>query len=425
MSSALQEKSSSCSRIRSSLERKALGCVLAALILLSLVALNEALSGIGLTVLPVNSFLLSAFIPACAVYPIWYCYYLTTDDGKVYRCFVNSLKSANIICNHWYGATLPDVIVKNGTITVSLDNFFVRKKLETYIDQLSSAVPAGFIISETSLSYDESKLLCKYVRSGESERIYYRSAKDVVSYVSAHPYEFPLDRYHAIDLYHTPHLLITGKTGSGKSYYAMLLTAISLLHKWYVYILDYKQSYTIFSPYCHAVYTVDDIYRELKAVQQILHERKAMMATYTAIDPNAVAVDIGFVPVVVVIEEYMALMHSGADKKQLKEIESMIMEITAMGRALSIHLILIMQVSAAKDLDSSIRSNLAPLVFGSANRTIYETAFSTKDIPKIGIKMKSGEGLGLDEVDVYRFKAPTLEFPLTDLLQEIHREDQC
>ena len=348
---------------------------------------------------------------------------MTTDDGKVYRCFVNSLKSANIICEHWYGDTLPDVVVKNGTITVPLDNVIVRKKLESYIDQISSAVPAGFIITEASLSYDESKLICKYIRSGDSSRIYFHNAEEVVSYVSAHPYEFPLDQYHSIDLYHTPHLLITGKTGSGKSYYAMLLTMMSLMHHWNVYVLDYKQSYVMFSPYCHVAYSVDEIYRELKNVQRTLHERKAMMAPYTAADPSAVAVDVGFVPVVVVIEEYMALMHSNADKKILKEIESMVMEITAMGRALSIHLILIMQVSAAKDLDSSIRANLAPMVFGSANNTIYETAFGTKDVPKVRVKFHSGEGLALDEIDVYRFKAPTLMFPLADLLKEAKQED--
>ena len=59
MNSALQEKSTrSCSRLRNRLERKALACELAAVILLSLLVIDARFSGMGLIVLPVSPFLL-------------------------------------------------------------------------------------------------------------------------------------------------------------------------------------------------------------------------------------------------------------------------------------------------------------------------------------------------------------------------------
>lgn len=362
-----------------------------------------------------------AVIPACIsalllIYPVRYSFYLLSPEGKIYRSILKSLRAicACDVCP--IKTFLPDIVIKEQTVQITIPDVNVRELLERYADQISSALPQNYIAVKSYLSEDESTFCIEFAQTGDMRRIYFRSVSDVVAYIEHHPFEFPLDKRISYNFHDMPHLLITGKTGSGKSYYASLIAAMAIERGWIVYVLDFKRSYTMFRDYCTCAFDVDQIYWKLRGAVQLMHERQSIMENLSAEDINMLASDAGMKPVIIIIEEYMALMNCGADKKILKEIEQMVLEITAVGRAMDVHVILVMQVSSAKDLNSSIRANCAVMVFGNANSTIYETAFGTKSVPKVTTRFMPGEGLGMFEIEPFRFSAPTLLFPLRDLL---------
>lgn len=353
---------------------------------------------------------------ALMIYPVRYFFYLLSPEGKIYRSVLKSLRSVCACDVRAVKTFLPDVRVDGGTVRIQIPDIATRAVLEQYAEQISSALPPDYIAVQTYLSEDESTFCIDVVQTGDKMRLYYRSPSEVMAFVKNHPYEFPLDMRTTIDIHEMPHLLITGKTGSGKSYYASFLAASAIARGWMVYILDFKRSYTMFRTSCTCAFDVDQIYWKLRGAVQLMHERQAIMENLTAEDINMLACEADMKPVIIVIEEYMALMNSGADKKILKEIEQMVLEITAVGRAMDVHVVLVMQVASAKDLNSSIRANCAAMVFGNANSTIYETAFGTKTVPNVTARFKPGQGLGMFEVEPFRFSAPTLLFPLRDLL---------
>ena len=134
--------------------------------------------------------------------------------------------------------------------------------------------------------------------------------------------------------------------------------------------------------------------------------------------PEALAIERGFPVKFVLIEEYLALVNSGADKKTLDRIEKMILEITTTGRSLNVYLCMVLQVSAATTLNTSIRSNLPiKIVFGNPDRTIYETTFGKSSVPSVLSRMDKGEGLVSIDGDIIPFSSPMLLCGLKNCLK--------
>lgn len=312
---------------------------------------------------------------------------------------------------------LPEVSSDEKGIHIKLDDMEIRRKIEQCIEIISTALPPYYICSEHFLSSDESELTLVVDNLKEDTRITYESPEQFVEDIQSKTESLILDKKRCIDLRACPHLLITGKTGQGKSYYASTVAMTGVLAGWDVTILDYKRSYSMFKNHCKVAFSIEDIYDELRRCVDDMHRRQTAMEKVMETDFTAIASDYGFPVKLIVIEEYMALVNSGADKKILKDIENMLLEITAVGRALSVHLVLVMQVSSATTLNSSIRANLNPLVFGQATNTIYETAFNTKSVPKVQVRFEKGEGLGMIDGTIFRFKAPTFNFDTYQLLQ--------
>ena len=138
-------------------------------------------------------------------------------------------------------------------------------------------------------------------------------------------------------------------------------------------------------------------------------------------NPQALAIDKGFPVKFVLIEEYLALVNSGADKKTLEKIEKMIMEITTTGRSLNMYLCMVLQVSAASTLNTSIRSNLPiKIVFGNPDRTIYETTFGKASVPSVTAQFEKGEGLASIDGDIIPFSSPFLACGLKNVLKSLN-----
>ena len=186
-----------------------------------------------------------------------------------------------------------------------------------------------------------------------------------------------------------------------------------------VHICDIKRTYQAFSKNATFRYTVQGIIDELKAITEKIELRSEKMDAILEVDPTAIATCHGFSAVLVVVEEYLALMNA-ATPAEKKVIESLVKRITTTGRQLGMYLIITMQVSGADTIDTSIRSNLGvKLVYGNASETIYRTAFGQQDVPHIAFDLERGEGLGMIGSQRFLFRTPMIKYKASDVAAKL------
>lgn len=303
-------------------------------------------------------------------------------------------------------------------ISISINDLKTRSRIETNKEILSSALPNGLTVYTTYISKDENNLLIKYKDISKDKREILENAYDFAEWVDKDKFTtIRLDRNNYVDLTENNGILITGKSGSGKSFFAQMLLAQGIMKHWDISILDYKRSYQAFRDYCDVAFSVDEIISSLDAIILDLHNRQQDMDEILKQNPQALAIDNGFPVKFVLIEEYLALVNSGTDKKTLERIEKMILEITTTGRSLNVYLCMVLQVSSSQALNTSIRANLPiKIVFGNPERTIYETTFGKGSVPDIVARMEKGEGLCSIDGEIFPFSSPFVKCGISEIL---------
>lgn len=168
-------------------------------------------------------------------------------------------------------------------------------------------------------------------------------------------------KLHVYDMVEHPHLLIAGETGSGKSVTLRSILTSLILHKRQgleLYLADLKRSE--FHVFRHidivkAVMTKkEDIYRSCVRLQKEIQERGNLLDAYEVahIDDYNKLKDVEKKPYIVFCIDEFALL------KKEKEIMAIIEEISCIGRALGVFLILSLQRPDAKIMDGQLKNNL-------------------------------------------------------------------
>ncbi|WP_033541033.1 FtsK/SpoIIIE domain-containing protein [Planococcus sp. CAU13] len=165
----------------------------------------------------------------------------------------------------------------------------------------------------------------------------------------------------------TPHLLVGGTTGSGKSVTLnSIIFSLMLLYKkeevQFVFI-DPKQ--VEFAPYLNKEHTKEVIFDIEKAIDRLEELRDEMNARYTKMvasynkninDYNDENPDDRMSHNVIVFDEFADFMLS--DKENVKRVEEAIQSIAQKGRAAGFHLIICTQNPRADIINTKIRNNL-------------------------------------------------------------------
>lgn len=120
-------------------------------------------------------------------------------------------------------------------------------------------------------------------------------------------------------------------------------------------------------------------------------------------NPNVLAVDVGYTPKLIIVEEYISLL-SSLDKKDKEEVERIVRNISVLARQSNIHLIIVLQSAGTENIQATTRSNLTKVLMGRAQSNILTATFGTGvDIPNQGVQMQRGEVLiQLDRITVLR-----------------------
>lgn len=185
----------------------------------------------------------------------------------------------------------------------------------------------------------------------------------------------------SIDINTTPHVLIGGGTGSGKSKLLKLLLIQCIKKGSTVKIFDFKSGIDfpkVWHEKCSIITTPEEMNKQLSNMLEIMEKRRRLLVekgkpniyeynkiSTTKINRFIVACD----------EVAEVLDKTGLDKEQkvlISQIESKISTIARQGRAFGIHLILATQRPDADILKGQIKNNIGYRICGRADKVLSQ-----------------------------------------------------
>ena len=300
-------------------------------------------------------------------------------------------------------AVLPKIRIKQNTIRISMDNLKIRSAIEKYLESFSTALPERFIVEDYYFAQTGAELIIQY----EDTRSYVPEEYSIDKYIckvqSMAPSEIYLDRMHTIDLNDYPHWIVSGSSGSGKSYLTNEIVIQAIVKDWEIVICDPKRSYGLYRNYVEYAYEPEDILKALQSVETEMKTRLEHLQPLLDSNPRTLAIDAGYKPMMVIVEEYISLQAT-LPKKEREELERIIKSISVLARQSSIHLIMVMQASGTENIGATTRSNMSKILLGNAQSNIKTATFGTGvDIPYSNSKMDKGQGLiQMDRITLLR-----------------------
>lgn len=303
---------------------------------------------------------------------------------------------------------LPKIKVKDNTINIYLKNLKIRSIIEKYLDSFSTALPERYIVEDYYITQNNSMLIIEYedIQNYKHETYTLEEYRNKVK--SFDLLEMYFDKKHVVNMNDYPHFLISGTTGSGKSYFVNELVAQAIIKGWEVVVLDLKRSYGLFQKHIDYVYEIDDILGKLVEIESEMNLRMQELQPELDKNPRALAIDIGFKPKLVVLEEYISLQ-SAFDKKKKEELERVVKNIGVLARQSNIHLMVVLQSAGTENIQATTRSNLTKVLLGNAQSNILNATFGNGvDIPNVNGRLSKGEGLiQLERITILRVPSIT------------------
>lgn len=248
-----------------------------------------------------------------------------------------------------------------------------------------------------------------------------------------------IDRKTSFKLKGSGGILLTGRTGSGKTNLATyLMLAVCKQLKANLYIIDPKRAdlYAL-KDYLkdgkkHVASESNQIARMLRELNQEMDQRYEQMGN--AHDSNtpwgADYTHYGFKPNLLVVDEVAAMLNDGMTAKEKKEIISGLQQLALKGRQAGFFTLIIAQRLSAETMSRDITLQFGTrIVMGRADNESYRMAFpmteSVGDLPKV----PTGAGYGLIYVDGQSSIRPTPiaapDMSNIDVAQAIERLSQA
>lgn len=224
----------------------------------------------------------------------------------------------------------------------------------------------------------------------------------------------------------TPHSLIVGGTGSGKSFFILgkIVSYLSLTPQAELYIVDPKKADLSLLRFIEGmeervVTEPNQIAKMLREVVEIMEDRyKTYFSSVEAFGKDYT--DFALPPIIVVFDEFSAFLHS-VEKKLSKEVLDYIFTIVMKGRQAGVQVEILMQRPSADDLPTNIRAQMGfKAGLGAMDKIGYNMIFDTNNVDFKTVTEKGGGYLqidGLHTAPVY-FETPYIDKEF-DFIQEI------
>lgn len=185
----------------------------------------------------------------------------------------------------------------------------------------------------------------------------------------------------SIDINATPHILIGGGTGSGKSVLMKSILAQCIMKSSKVYIADFKGGLDFSKVWHTKAEIITDVNRFLEVLDKvlsILEERRQLLIdseTRNIVEYNDKTKS-SINRIIVCCDEVAEVLDkTGLDKEEkekIQKVESKLSTIARLGRAFGIHLILATQRPDAEILKGQIKNNLGIRICGRADKVLSQ-----------------------------------------------------
>lgn len=260
----------------------------------------------------------------------------------------------------------------------------IDTKLLELGSQLEVLFKADLLDSNNFRDYVEYNLL---VKESENETYYINDVQDI-NVIDNHTIR--LSKYHNWDFQKLPHCLISGNSGSGKSFqlFEIISEAKKLTNQ--IYICDGKNDeLTLYAKEVfklgNNIYSEEtSISRAIKAIEKEMDKRFKQRQ-----DSNKI---LSFEPLFLIIDEYTSLKLT-MSKKEYNALEQSIKNLVLKARSANIHLIISLQRASSENMNLDIRDNCS-LKIGLGNLSVenYKMIFN-ETITKEQLKYKEiGQG---------------------------------
>lgn len=196
-----------------------------------------------------------------------------------------------------------------------------------------------------------------------------------------------------VDLEVTPHILIGGTSGSGKTVLMKLLLYQAIQKNWQVYIADFKGGLDYPWPwknYVRFMTSKKDVIRILDSIINEMESRKVMFLKENVNNLTNYNKSCSPLPRLVFACDELAEMLdknglSKSEKEEVDEISKRLATLARLGRAYGIHLILGTQRPDANILNGQIKNNFDYRICGRADSVLSQIVLDdtiAADIPK-------------------------------------------
>lgn len=202
----------------------------------------------------------------------------------------------------------------------------------------------------------------------------------------------------------TPHSLIVGGTGSGKSFFILgkIVSYLSLTPQSKLYIVDPKKADLSLLRFIEGM--EDRVATEPNQIAKMLREVLEIMGDRYKTYFNDISAfgkdytDFGLPPVILIFDEFSAFIHS-VDKKLSKEVLDYIFTIVMKGRQAGVQVEILMQRPSADDLPTNIRAQMGfKAGLGAMDKIGYNMIFDTNDVDFKTVTEKGGGYIQIDGV---------------------------
>lgn len=237
-------------------------------------------------------------------------------------------------------------------------------------------------IVDVSMGRDMQHVIIKAIKGngGKQEMIRWDHA-----YLSKNDFELIIGESYfgteSIDISSTPHVLIGGGSGSGKSKFLKLLLMESIKKGALIYLADFKGGVDyplIWHKACSIITEPKELDNTLERILQILEERRILLVksgTSNITEYNK-KTESKLSRIIVACDEIAEVLDkTGLDKAQkalVNQIEAKLSTIARMGRAFGIHLFFATQRPSADLINGQIRSNIGYRICGRADKVLSQ-----------------------------------------------------
>lgn len=297
---------------------------------------------------------------------------------------------------------LPKIKIRDNKIIIELSNLRIRNILDKYMNSFSTALPERYVVEDYYVTKNNAQIVISYedVKNFKPEKYDLMEYRKLIE--NTDKMDLYFDRKHVVNLNDHPHILLSGGSGSGKSYLANELVIQAIFKQYEVVILDIKRSYGLYKEHAEYYYETDTILQKIRDIENEMSERMEKLQPELDKNPHVLAVDIGYRPKLVVIEEYISLL-SSMDKKQKEEMERIVKNISVLARQSNIHMLMVMQSAGTENINSTTRSNMTKILMGRAQSNILNATFGNSGVDISTTQLNKGEGLiQLDRITVIR-----------------------